>query len=215
VLGACNNPDGALEAFNPRQADMGAADQDSRPGSFSRLVGRWASGCSYEHAHEPKADLVVHSLRPAHSLLNLFGTNARQARCMPASPGPCRPTACTRSSRSRTHLGKAGGQRELLLLRACRELLDGRPQVLVLGANAPPARHRHHHVVQAPALRSAPSLSRPSRQPSPRCSTHLRAAPAWRAAKLAHLKRVDGWARPGVVEILWRLQDRVTQAPVA
>jgi len=43
----------------------------------------------------------------------------------------------------------------------------------------------------------------------------FRATPARRAVKLAHLKRVNGWVRPGVVEILWRLQDRVMQAPVA
>lgn len=179
---------GELLTSNQAVVIVGVAGQSNRV----RGVGHGASGCSYEHAHEPKADLIVHSLRPAHSLLNLFGTNARQARCMPASPGPCHPTACTRSSRSRTHLGKAGDQRELLLLRACREMLDGRPQVLILGAHAPPARHRHHHIVQAPALRSAPSLSRPSRQPSPRCSTQSNTSLARREARSPETRRQLG-----------------------
>ena len=66
----------------------------------------------------------------------------RQSACRDAEAG-------YRSSR---YLTEPCLQREGLLLPPSRELLDGRPQVLVLGAHALPPRDRHHHVVQAPAL---------------------------------------------------------------
>lgn len=41
--------------------------------------GQRASGCSHEHAHEPKTDLVVHSLQPAHRAQTCFTADVGQA----------------------------------------------------------------------------------------------------------------------------------------
>lgn len=103
----------------------------------------------------------------------------------------------------RSDLGETGGQRKGLLLSSSRELLDGRPQVLVLGAHALPPRDWPHHVVQTPALTHIQVSELPSSwEDAAVCNMRGAASVARRNRGARHLEGVNCWPRLGVIKVL-------------